>query len=63
MQGNGLQNKAALIFNSKVDNFDSSNNATFAQRYYVDNTYWDGKGPVFFEIGGEGTLSGTFSRE
>jgi pimeloyl-ACP methyl ester carboxylesterase len=49
---------AALIYNSKVDNFDASNAATFAQRYYVDDQYWDGKGPVFFEIGGEGTLSG-----
>ncbi len=27
-------------------------------RYYVDDQYWDKKGPVFYEIGGEGTLSG-----
>lgn len=27
-------------------------------RYYVDDQYWTGSGPVFFEIGGEGTLTG-----
>lgn len=51
--------KASLpkYWTSRVDNFDSNNNATFSQKYFVDNTYWDGKGPIFFEIGGEGTLS------
>lgn len=48
----------ALIYNSKVDNFDASNNATFAQRYYVDNQFWNGAGPVFFLISGEGTCNG-----
>jgi pimeloyl-ACP methyl ester carboxylesterase len=49
----------ALIFNSRVDNFDQSSNATFAQRYFVDDQYWDGKdGPVFYNICGEGTCSG-----
>jgi hypothetical protein len=43
-----------LIFNSKVDNFDENGTATFAQRYYVDSQYWDGSGPVFLSIGGEG---------
>ena len=48
----------ALIYNSKIDNFDVSSNATFPQRYFVDNQYWDGKGPVFYNICGEGTCSG-----
>jgi len=47
-----------LLFLSKVDNFDANSTATFAQRYYVDSQYWDGKGPVFLSIGGEGTLNG-----
>lgn len=47
-----------LTWESRVDHFDKENNSTFTQRYYVDSQYWDGKGPVFFEIGGEGTLSG-----
>lgn len=39
--------------------FSSANTSeTFDQRYYVDSQFWDGSGPVFFEIGGEGTLSG-----
>ena len=46
------------VYESKLDNFDSNNTATFQQRYAVDATYWDGKGPVFYEIGGEGTLGG-----
>lgn len=53
-----LGDNTPLFWSAKVDNFDVTNNATFQQRYYVDNQYWDGKGPVFFEIGGEGTLSG-----
>jgi len=47
----------ALFWASKTDNF-NANSTTFQQRYYVDAQYWDHKGPVFFEIGGEGTLSG-----
>ena len=35
-----------------------ASSVTFKQRYYVDAQYWDGKGPVFYEIGGEGTLGG-----
>merc|ERR1712000_154014 len=52
-----LKNSQPLYWNSKVDHFSNSTD-TFVQRYYVDNQYWDGKGPVFFEIGGEGTLTG-----
>lgn len=48
----------ALTWTARVDNFDNNSTDTFLQRYYVDATYWDGNGPVFFEIGGEGTLSG-----
>jgi hypothetical protein len=53
-----LKAAVALIYNSQIDNFDLFSNATFAQRYYVDAQYWDGNGPVFYSIGGEGTLSG-----
>jgi len=52
-------NSDALFWSAKIDHFDPSSSATFEQRYYVDNQYWDGKGPVFLYIGGEGTLSGT----
>jgi pimeloyl-ACP methyl ester carboxylesterase len=58
LYSSNLKASSALTWNAKVDNFDAASNSTFAQRYYVDNQYWDGSGPVFFEIGGEGTLSG-----
>jgi hypothetical protein len=45
------------LYTSKLDNF-ANDSKTFPQRYVIDATYWDGKGPVFYEIGGEGTLSG-----
>ena len=40
------------IYESKLDNFDNSS-STFSQRYVVDAQYWNGKGPVFYTIGGE----------
>lgn len=44
----------AYTWNASIDNF-NINDGTFLQRYYVDNQYWiDQKGPVFFEISGEG---------
>lgn len=49
----------AFSWSAKVDNFNNSNDSTFSQRFYVNQAYWNkGSGPVFFEIGGEGTLSG-----
>lgn len=49
----------AFTWNAPVDHFDTASNSTFAQRYYIDAQYWDkGKGPVFYSIGGEGTLTG-----
>jgi pimeloyl-ACP methyl ester carboxylesterase len=58
MSEKSVKGSEPLIFNSRVDNFDSSNNATFAQRYYVDNQFWTGTGPVFYYISGEGTCNG-----
>lgn len=51
---------APRTWNSKVDNFDSSSNSTFLQRYYENDLYWKNsgsKGPVFFVISGEGDVS------
>jgi pimeloyl-ACP methyl ester carboxylesterase len=44
-------------WDATVDHFDDSNKDTYKQRYYVDDQYYSEGGPVFFEIGGEGTLS------
>ena len=56
-QQNTMQSEA-LSWPAKVDNFNDRSNDTFQQRYFVDESFYNGKGPVFFEIGGEGTLSG-----
>ena len=47
-------------WNAKIDNFNASDSSTFQQRYYINDQYWgkDPASPIFFEIGGEGTLSG-----
>jgi serine protease 16 len=48
------------FFTSKQDNFDDSNEKTWQQAYYVNDQYFDGSGPVFLCVGGEGpALDGT----
>lgn len=50
---------AAQSWQAPVDHFDAADNSTFAQRFFVDDEFWTpGEGPVFFEISGEGTLTG-----
>jgi hypothetical protein len=53
-----LKNIPAQTWDAKIDNFDPSNTSTYKQRYYVNDLYFEKGGPVFFEIGGEGTLNG-----
>lgn len=36
-------------WNSKCDHF-SDDSSTFAQKYFVDNTFWDGKGPILLYV-------------
>jgi serine protease 16 len=38
----------------KQDHFDASNTRTWQQAYFVNDTFWDGSGPVFLCVGGEG---------
>ncbi|CEG41867.1 serine protease family [Plasmopara halstedii] len=46
-----------LWFNQSVDHFDAKNNATFQQRYYEVNEFWNKpNGPIILYIGGEGAL-------
>lgn len=51
---------AALIFKQKTDHFNDNCNCTFDQRYFVDDSFYTegSDAPIFFEIGGEGTLGG-----
>lgn len=54
-----LKDNAALLFTQKTDHFNTNCTCTFQQRYFVDETWYTAgsDAPIFFEIGGEGTLS------
>ena len=56
----GGASTAAQTWTAQVDNFDTAaNSTTFQQRFYVDDQYYKGgDAPIFYEIGGEGTLNG-----
>lgn len=44
-----------LWFTQKLDHFDLSNNQTWSQRYFMNDTFWQKPdGPVFVMLGGEG---------
>eukprot|EP01132_Coremiostelium_polycephalum_P010268 gene10268-12595_t len=62
MRGVDLEEKiaggpTAQYFLSQVDNFNPLNSDTFNQLYYVNSTYWQPGGPVFYLLGGEGPLT------
>ena len=58
-----VRNEPGKTWSANVDNFDESNTDTYQQRYYVNDIYWQGTGPVFLYIGGEGTLNGPPGRK
>lgn len=47
--------------NQRLDHFNPENPATWSQRYFINDTFWDekNKGPVFMILGGEGPISST----
>ena len=50
----------AQYFTQRLDHFDRSNPATFQQRYFVNASLWDGKGPVLFLVGWEGPMQSSY---
>eukprot|EP01127_Copromyxa_protea_P001793 TRINITY_DN11708_c0_g1_i1.p1 TRINITY_DN11708_c0_g1~~TRINITY_DN11708_c0_g1_i1.p1 ORF type:complete len:477 (-),score=110.62 TRINITY_DN11708_c0_g1_i1:102-1532(-) len=40
-----------------LDHFDASNTKTWSQKFLVNSQYWDGKGPIFILLGGEGPVA------
>ena len=44
----------AQNFVQKVDHFDATSQATFNQRFFVNDTFYKPGGPVFLCVGGEG---------
>lgn len=55
-EGKAAEEVAERTWNAPVDHF-SADNSTFKQRYFVNEEFWGGEGPVFFSIGGESTLT------
>jgi len=53
-----LRNSTPNYFDQLVWHNDSSK-GTFKQRYFVDDSYFTGAGPVFLNIGGEGPAGGS----
>ncbi|XP_072049545.1 LOW QUALITY PROTEIN: putative serine protease K12H4.7 [Amphiura filiformis] len=47
----------------RLDHFDDANIETWQQRYFVNDTYFKGDGPVFLMIGGEGTANPIWMQE
>ncbi|KAI9204555.1 peptidase S28 [Polychytrium aggregatum] len=45
-----------LWIDQSLDHFDSSNNQTFRQKYYVNDQFYKPGGPVWFFVGGESAL-------
>ncbi|GAM18064.1 hypothetical protein SAMD00019534_012390 [Acytostelium subglobosum LB1] len=43
-------------FTQRLDHFNQANQGTFQQRYVINDQYWDGTGPVFMMINGEGPM-------
>ena len=37
-------------WDSKCDHFSKSDTSTFSQKYFVDNTFWNGKGPILLYV-------------
>ena len=54
-----VSDSSPLTWQAQVDNFSAQDNRTYAQRYYINDQYYDPvNGPIFLNIGGEYTLSG-----
>ncbi len=41
-------------YDQRLDHFNEAETGTWKQRYWVNERYFDGTGPVFIMIGGEG---------
>jgi hypothetical protein len=48
-----LRNNTPNFFDQLIWHNDSSR-GTFKQRYFIDYSFWNGSGPIFLNIGGEG---------
>ena len=52
-----LNGVSTMWYTQKLDHFNHADTSTYQQRYYVNDAFWNGEGPVFVYIGGEGKFS------
>lgn len=45
-----------LNFTQRLNHFDEQDQTTWTQRYAINPQYWNGTGPIFFMINGEGPM-------
>ena len=50
----------AQYYTQQLDHFDRSNQDTWQQRYFVNDSLWQGQGPVFFLVGWEGGMQASY---
>ena len=50
-----LNGVSTMWHSQKLDHFNHADTSTYRQRFYVNDAFWNGEGPVFVYIGGEGT--------
>ncbi|XP_064614979.1 putative serine protease K12H4.7 [Liolophura sinensis] len=53
----GAKLPEALTVEQRLDHFNDADTRTWKQRYWVNNTFSSDSGPVFLNIGGEGTAN------
>eukprot|EP01128_Nolandella_sp_AFSM9_P007563 TRINITY_DN4186_c0_g1_i1.p1 TRINITY_DN4186_c0_g1~~TRINITY_DN4186_c0_g1_i1.p1 ORF type:complete len:482 (-),score=127.98 TRINITY_DN4186_c0_g1_i1:183-1502(-) len=52
-----MEGPATQWFTQELDHFDAQETRTWSQRFFVNDTFFNGTGPIFFQIGGEGAIS------
>lgn len=52
-----------MWFTQLLDSFDPTNGATWQQRYFVNDQFYNGTGPIFLMIGGEGEATAKWMHE
>jgi len=57
-QANAVAAPPAQFFTQTLDHYDVLNNATWQQRFFVNDTFFNPAlgGPLFFQVGGEGAI-------
>lgn len=60
LRGPGVALPPQWYTQQRLNHFDPQDTRTWAQRYFVNDQYFSGSGPVFLMLGGEGPISDYF---